>query len=244
MTAFPPLPPPPWEAVTRGGGAPLGYTAVDLGNPCQPTSNAGFRARLRFISLPRTPIPPMAFRDDLALSEGGLAVCGRCGFSPRSGEKRVHRMLCAGLSWGPTTSSTPELGQVMGEEGGLIWRRKGIQNEQRRTAPETASRFCNRFPKIRKSRKRLVARNSTAYPVENQPLPISPTIYARGGSGFGNRFSTGTQKGKNRKEKAPARANSKAQSEDRFPGRRPYRSMPLREDLTRYRNAQNVRLID
>ena len=151
----------------------------------------------------------MAFRDDLALSEGGLAVCGRYGFSPRSGEKRVHRMLCAGLSRGPTTSSTPELGQVMGEEGGLIWRRKGIQNEQRRTAPETASRFCNRFPKIRKSGKRLVAGNSTAYPVENQPLPISP-LYTRAREAvLGTGFPQALKRGKTGRRKPPPEPTAK-----------------------------------
>ena len=50
--SLPPLPPPPvrrhdapCEAGTRGDGAALRFTAEDMGNPCQPASNAGFRAQ-------------------------------------------------------------------------------------------------------------------------------------------------------------------------------------------------------
>ena len=50
--ALPPLPPPPvrrhdapCEAGTRGGGAALRFTPEDSENPCQPASNAGFRAQ-------------------------------------------------------------------------------------------------------------------------------------------------------------------------------------------------------
>ena len=47
----PPSPPPvrrhdaPCEAGTRGGGGARGFTPEDLGNPCQPASNADFRAQ-------------------------------------------------------------------------------------------------------------------------------------------------------------------------------------------------------
>ena len=47
----PPSPPPvrrhdaPCEAGTRRTGAARRFTAEDLGNPCQSTSNAGFRAQ-------------------------------------------------------------------------------------------------------------------------------------------------------------------------------------------------------
>ncbi len=50
--SLPPLPPPPvrrhdarGEAGTRGAGAALRFAAEDSGNPCQPASNAGFRAQ-------------------------------------------------------------------------------------------------------------------------------------------------------------------------------------------------------
>ena len=50
--SLPPLPPPPvrrhdvpCEAGTRGAGAARRFAAEDLGNPCQPMSNAGFQAQ-------------------------------------------------------------------------------------------------------------------------------------------------------------------------------------------------------
>ena len=191
-------------------------------------------------SASRTPIPPRGLLGRFGSLKGGARrPWALRTFSP-IGDKRDRRMHCNGLSRGPTTSSTPEFGQVMGEEGGLIWRRKGRQNEQRRTALETGSRFKTGSQKSERNGKRLVSMNTKTYPVENKPVPVSPPPYARAGTGFPQAL----KKGGNRKKKAPARANSKAQSEDRLPGRQPYASAPPWETLTNWRNAQTVRVID
>ena len=69
--------------------------------------------------------------------------------------------------------------------------------------------------------------------------------YARAGTGFGNRFAFRRQgSAETGKPKASAGLNSKAQSQERLPGRQPYGSVPLWEDLTEWRNTEAVRLID
>ena len=94
------------------------------------------------------------------------------------------------------------------EEGRLVRRRKGRQkvlwsladNGKREQTkdddkpPETASRFETASQNPEQNGKRLVAGNSTAYPVENQPLPVSPPLCARAGSGLGSGLPAGTEK--------------------------------------------------
>ena len=94
------------------------------------------------------------------------------------------------------------------EEGSLVRRRKGRQKvlwslagngkrEQTRDEdkpPLTASRFETASQNPEQNGKRLVAGNSTAYPVENQPLPVSPPLCARAGSGLGSGLPAGTEK--------------------------------------------------
>jgi len=94
------------------------------------------------------------------------------------------------------------------EDGRLARRRKGKQKvlwslagngkrdqtKDEDKPPKTASRSVTASQNPEKNGKRLVAGNSTAYPVENQPLPISPPLYARAGSGLGSGLSAGTEK--------------------------------------------------
>ena len=76
-------------------------------------------------------------------------------------------------------------------------------------------------------------------------MPVSPPPYARAGTGFGNRFAFRRQgSAETGKPKASAGLNSKAQSQERLSGRQPYGSVPLQDDLTEWRNAETVRLID
>ena len=113
----------------------------------------------------------------------------------------------------------------MREEGRLIRRRKGKQTvlwslaggevpgrrESEKESPETASRFETASQKSEKNGKRLVAGNSTTYPVENQPLPVSPPLCARAGSGLGSGFPAATEKEwKKGSGKAPPRPNGRS----------------------------------
>ena len=76
-------------------------------------------------------------------------------------------------------------------------------------------------------------------------FPFLPPVRARGNQVFGNQFVFRRQgSAETGKPKAPSGLSSKTQSQDRLPGRQPYGSAPLREDLTEWRNAQTVRLID
>ena len=74
-------------------------------------------------------------------------------------------------------------------------------------------------------------------------FPSPPYLRARGNRFWEPVFHRHSKGGKNRKEKAPVGANSKAQSEDRLPGRQPYASAPLWEALTNWRHAQTVRIM-
>ena len=113
----------------------------------------------------------------------------------------------------------------MREEGRLIRRRKGKQTvlwslaggevpgrrESEKESPETASRFETASQKSEKNGKRLVAGNTTTYPVENQPLPISPPLCARAGSGLGSGLPAGTEKEwKKGSGKAPPKPNGRS----------------------------------
>ncbi len=96
----------------------------------------------------------------------------------------------------------------MMEEKQLIRRRKGKQKvlwsldgngKRQRTKDEgnpskTGPRFSTGPQKSEENGKRLVAGNSMTCPVENKPVPLSPPIYARAGTGLGDRFSTGGEK--------------------------------------------------
>ena len=113
----------------------------------------------------------------------------------------------------------------MREEGRLIRRRKGKQTvlwslaggevpgrrESEKESPETASRFETASQKSEKNGKRLVAGNSTTYPVENKPLPVSPPLYERAGSGLGSGLPAGTEKEwKKGSGKAPPKPNGRS----------------------------------
>ena len=92
--------------------------------------------------------------------------------------------------------------KVMGEEGGLIRRRKGIRKvlwrladngQHERTNDEdkplkTGSRFETGSQKSKTPGIGSVDRKEKTCPVENQTVPVSPPIYARAGT---NLFSTG-----------------------------------------------------
>ena len=86
----------------------------------------------------------------------------------------------------------------MREEGRLVRRRKGKQTvlwsladngKPQRTKdednPSKTGPRCSTGPqKSEENGKRLVAGNSMTCPVENKPVPLSPPIYARAGTGF------------------------------------------------------------
>ena len=113
----------------------------------------------------------------------------------------------------------------MREEGRVVRRRKGKQRvlwslaggeipgrkESGREPPQTASRSVTASQESEKNGKRLVAGNSTACPVENQPLPISPPLYARAGSGLGSGLPAGTEKERKRGSgKPPPKPNGRS----------------------------------
>ncbi len=136
----------------------------------------------------RSPSPPLSKFLNRCLQECHTKMdpeaLQRSGSSPRThnpraerehrGPKRHHRRRLESDGRGRRSDPAQE-GQT--EDVVEPWRRgKSGANQRRRTAsrPVTASQNSE------KNGKRLVGRNSTAYPVENQPLPISPPLYARG----------------------------------------------------------------
>ena len=86
-----------------------------------------FPGQAVFFRSPAYPNTPQRVPGRFRLSQRAqpLAVCGRFGFSPRSGEKQVRRMPCTGLSRGPATSSTPEFGQVLDHWLQILWSETG-----------------------------------------------------------------------------------------------------------------------
>ena len=96
----------------------------------------------------------------------------------------------------------------MREDGRLLRRRKGKQSvlwslaggaipgrrRSEKEISETASRSVTASQETENNGKRLVAGNSTACPVENRPLPNSPPLCARAGSGLGSGLPAGTEK--------------------------------------------------
>ena len=109
----------------------------------------------------------------------------------------------------------------MREEGRLLRRRKGKQTvlwslaggatpgrrRSEKGTPETASRLVTASQKTENNGKRLIAGNSTAYPVENQPLPNSPPQCARAGSGL----PAGTEKERSKGSgKPPPKPNGRS----------------------------------
>ena len=118
---------------------------------------------------------------------------------------------------------------VMGEEGRLIRIRKGEQkvlwgrttggNRKRNKSEEkplkTGSRFSTGSQESKTPGSRLVDRKETTCPVENQPVPISPPLYARAGTGF---FPQARKESGKYQARTPVGPNSKAQLEDRSPG--------------------------
>ena len=113
---------------------------------------------------------------------------------------------------------------VMGEEGRLIRRRKSKKKVLWSLAEDG-------------NRKRTKS-------VEKPPKTGShfPPPYTRAREPVC--FPQAQKRAKTTALKPPPKPDSKAQSEDRLAGRQPYRSAPLREDLTKWRHAQTVRLID
>ena len=148
---------------------------------------------------------------------------------------------------------------LMLEDGRLVRRRKGKQkvlwslaedgNQERMQCGEkllkTGSRFSTGSQKSKPPGISSVDRKEKTCPVENQTVPDSlPPVRARGNQ-FGNQLAFRRQgSAETGKPKAPTGLGSKAQSQERLPGRQPHGSVPLREDLTEWRNAETVRLID
>ncbi len=99
------------------------------------------------------------------------------------------------------------------EEGRLIRRRKGKQkvlwslaedgDQERMQSGEkplkTGSRLSTGSQESKAPEIGSVDRKEKTCPVENQPVPLSPPIYARG-KRFGDRFSTGAEKERKKQE--------------------------------------------
>ena len=130
---------------------------------------------------------------------------------------------------GGRASGTAQEGQREGAVNPC--RRRELQaNTKRRKSSR------NRFPNNQKIRKTPEPVGFNKYNSLACGKPTGSRFsppYARAGTGFGNRFTFRRQGSpETGKPKAPAGLSSKAQSQERLPGRQPYRSVPLWEDLT------------
>lgn len=80
----------------------------------------------------------------------------------------------------------------------VLWRLAGNGQQERTNdedkPPETGPRFETGPQETKTPGIGLVDRKEKTCPVENKPVPLSPPLYARTGTGFGDRFSTGEKK--------------------------------------------------
>ena len=158
----------------------------------------------------------------------------------RRGPVRHHRRRLEPNAGGGE-SGTAQEGQT---EGAVEPCQDGNSKANTKRRESTRNRFPN-YQKVRKTRE-PVGFNKYNHLACGKPTGSRfPPIYARAGTSFGNRFAFRHQGGaETGKQKAPAGANCNAQSGERLPGRQPYRRAPLREDPTKWRHAQTVRLIE
>ena len=158
----------------------------------------------------------------------------------RRGPVRHHRRRLEPNAGGGE-SGTAQEGQT---EGAVEPCQDGNSKANTKRRESTRNRFPN-YQKVRKTRE-PVGFNKYNHLACGKPTGSRfPPIYARAGTSFGNRFTSRHQgSAETGKQKAPAGANCNAQSGERLPGRHPYRRAPLREDPTKWRHAQTVRLIE
>ena len=80
----------------------------------------------------------------------------------------------------------------------VLWRLAEEVNQERTNdedkRPKTGPRFETGPQKSNPPGIGLVDRKEKTWPVENKPVPLPPPIYARAGTGFGDRFSTGAKR--------------------------------------------------
>ena len=209
----------------------------------------------------RSPSPPLSTFLNRCLQECHTGMDGNGPRSRSSGAVHLQELTTRELKETVEVRYDTIAGvlNLMLEDGGLVRRRKGKRKvlwhlvgngKQERTIdedkpPENGSRFKNGSQKSKPPGIGSVDRKEKTCPVENKTVPVSPPRTRAREPIFGNQFVFRRQgSAETGKPKAPSGLSSKTQSQDRFPGRQPYGSVPLWEDLTEWRNAETVRLID